>query len=65
MNFSCPMSAFDKEPNHIPWTIFKSKLSLQTTVFKIISKIGPDLYQGLVNFNSRIEFTLKGLIVYL
>ena len=32
MNFSCPMVAFDQEFNHIPWTIFKSKLSFQTTV---------------------------------
>ena len=32
MNSSCPMGAFDQGPSHIPWTIRKSKLSLQTTV---------------------------------
>ena len=32
MNFSGPMAAFDQEPYHIPWTIFQSKLSFQTTV---------------------------------
>ena len=32
MNSSCPIGAFDREPSHIPWTIYKSKLSFQTPV---------------------------------
>ena len=32
MNSSCLMGAFDQGPNHIPWTICKSKYFFQTTV---------------------------------
>ena len=32
MNSSCPIGAFGYGPNHVPWTISKSNLSVQTTV---------------------------------
>ena len=51
MNSSCFMGTFDQGHSHIPWTIRKSNISLQTTVyFSYFRSQNLDLSRGWMRF---------------